>query len=377
MQNVYITNLAKYLPNKPVANDDMEKFIGKIHNKPSLARRIVLGKNKITCRYYALDERGHATHTNAQLTAKAVEHLSQNGFRTEDIEMLCCGTTSPDQIVPSHASMVHGLLKTKNIELGSFSGSCCTGMQAMKYAYFSVLSGNTTNAVCTGSERISRWLIASAFDKEAEKLAAMNEDPYMAFDKEFLRWMLSDGAGAALLQNKPANSINLKIEWIDLCSFANIKETCMYAGAEKLADGSIKGWSDFKSEELLENSIFSLKQDVKLLSSNIIELGQEFMNQIFAKHKLDTKKIDYFLPHLSSEFFRDKMKVSFHKNGIDIPDEKWFTNLTSVGNVGAGSVYLMLEELFHSGRLKKGEKILVMVPESARFSYSFALLTVC
>jgi 3-oxoacyl-[acyl-carrier-protein] synthase-3 len=48
-----------------------------------------------------------------------------------------------------------------------------------------------------------------------------------------------------------------------------------------------------------------------------------------------------------------------------------------VGNVGAASVYMMIDELFHSGKLQKGNKILLLVPESSRFSYMYGLLTVC
>jgi 3-oxoacyl-[acyl-carrier-protein] synthase-3 len=61
---------------------------------------------------------------------------------------------------------------------------------------------------------------------------------------------------------------------------------------------------------------------------------------------------------------------------MNILAEKWFYNLTRVGNVGSASPYLMLEELFHSGKLKKGDRLLVMVPESARFSYAYLYLTV-
>ena len=63
------------------------------------------------------------------------------------------------------------------------------------------------------------------------------------------------------------------------------------------------------------------------------------------------------------------------RTNIPIPQEKWFTNLTRLGNVGAASIYFMLEELFHSDKLKKGQKILCMVPESARFSYVYVMLT--
>ena len=62
--------------------------------------------------------------------------------------------------------------------------------------------------------------------------------------------------------------------------------------------------------------------------------------------------------------------------GEDLPASKWFTNLSWVGNVGAASPLLMLEELFNSGKLKKDDQILMMVPESARFNYAYILLTV-
>jgi len=56
--------------------------------------------------------------------------------------------------------------------------------------------------------------------------------------------------------------------------------------------------------------------------------------------------------------------------------EKWFLNLKDVGNVGSASIYLMVEEIMNSGKLKKGDKLLLSVPESGRFSYAYAYLTV-
>ena len=53
--------------------------------------------------------------------------------------------------------------------------------------------------------------------------------------------------------------------------------------------------------------------------------------------------------------------------GIDIPLERWFLNLSKVGNVGSASPYLMLEELLYSGKLQKGDTLLLSVPESGRF----------
>jgi 3-oxoacyl-[acyl-carrier-protein] synthase-3 len=100
------------------------------------------------------------------------------------------------------------------------------------------------------------------------------------------------------------------------------------------------------------------------------------MKEIAKKRNLDFTSLDYFLPHLSSQFFGTLIDKEFRETGIDIPSEKWFTNLSSVGNVGACSPYLMLEEIFHSGKLKKDDRILMMIPESARFNYAGVLLTV-
>ena len=62
--------------------------------------------------------------------------------------------------------------------------------------------------------------------------------------------------------------------------------------------------------------------------------------------------------------------------GIDLPTEKWFTNLTTVGNVGSVAIFVALDELVRTKELNDGDKILLLVPESGRFSYGVVLLTV-
>jgi len=377
---VYITRTAHFFPNDPVFNDDMEVFLGYINKHPSKSRRIVLRNNGIKRRFYALTKDGKPTHSNAQITEQAVRGLFENNPEgLKQIELLCCGTSSPDQLMPSHAVMVHGQLpETRSIEVVSPAGVCCAGMHAMKYAFMSIRTGEVRNAVATGSERFSSLLRSEVFEDEVQKLAQLEANPYIGFEKEFLRWMLSDGAAAFLLSNqKNEKGISLRIEWIEGLSYANERETCMYMGSEKRADGTLRSYMDCTPEEIVTKSILSVKQDVKLLSEYIVVLGGIMLKEIFTRRGLSVNNIDYFLPHMSSEFFKSKIYDELDKNGMHIPYEKWFVNLSQVGNVGAGSIYLMIDELFHSGKLKTGDKLLLMVPESARFSYSFGLVTVC
>ncbi|MCA4781570.1 beta-ketoacyl-ACP synthase III [Empedobacter stercoris] len=378
MQHVYITKTSKFLPNQPISNEEMEDFLGKINQIPSKARRIVLRNNGIKTRYYALDKSGNITHSNAELTMKAIVNLLDDRFTQNDIEVLSCGTSTPDFLLPSHAAMVHGLLANNvSVELNSSSGVCNSGMNALKFGYLSVKSGNSKNAICSGSERVSTWMKAEKFEHEVENLKELEEQPIIAFKKDFLRWMLSDGAGAFLLENTPnEDTISLKIEWMESYSYAHELETCMYAGGDKLPNGEMKPWSDYSSEDWLKKSVFSLKQDVKVLNDNILIKGVESMKAAMDKHQLSSDQIDYLLPHVSSNYFVQGLYDEFCKKGITIPLEKWFMNLSKVGNVGSASVFLMLDELFQKGNLEKGNRIMLCVPESGRFSYSYAYLTV-
>ncbi|MCG2460190.1 beta-ketoacyl-ACP synthase III [Flavobacteriaceae bacterium F89] len=377
MKDVYINRISKFLPNEPVDNDHMEEKLGFINGKTSKARRLVLRNNKIKNRYYAIDDQGNITHNNAQLTKEAVTLLCDADFTVNDIELLSCGTTSPDQLLPSHASMVHGLLKNHTLEVNSAAGACCSGMNALKYGYLSVRSGQTDNAVCTGSERTSSWMMADIFENEVKHLKELEENPILAFHKEFLRWMLSDGAGAVLLESSPRGESPLKIEWMEGYSYANELDACMYAGGEKLDNGQIKPWSEYPAEEWGHRSLFAMKQDVRLLSENILIKGVNSLKQAMEKHGVIPGQVDYYLPHISSYYFKEELFRELERQEVGMSWDKWFMNLERVGNVGAASVFLMMEELVSSGKLKKGEKILLQVPESARFSYAYAYLTVC
>ena len=377
MFEVYITKAAKYLPNEAVSNDEMEAYLGLINDTASKARRIILRNNKITSRYYAVDKTGKSTHSNAELTRNAILPLFDENFTPQDLEVLSCGTSTPDIFLPSHAAMVHGLLKNKSVELNSSTGVCCAGMNSLKFGFLSVRSGNSKNAICTGSEKVSTWLNAQKYNHEADNLKSLEEQPIIAFKKDFLRWMLSDGAGAFLLENKPRGTVSLKIEWMEAFSYAYELETCMYAGGDKLENGEIKSWSDYAPEQWLNESVFSIKQDVKLLDEFILSKGAESMKDAMDKNNIKSEDITYFIPHVSSSFFVEGLKKGLNEKGIGMTDDKWFMNLSRVGNVGSASIYLALEELMNSGNLKKGDKILLSVPESGRFSFAYAYLTVC
>ena len=379
---VFITDLAYFLPNAPVKNDQMEKILGLVNEVPSRTRKIILRNNKIDSRYYAIDpETGRITHTNAQLAAESIRRLQPyQNFSLGDIECLCCGTSAPDQLMPGHASMVQAEIGVGPCEVVSTAGICLSGITTLKYAAMSVAQGLTKNAVACGSENSSSFMRKELCGSiNPERAQTVDKQPLLAFEADFLRWMLSDGAGCVFLQGQPVpGRLSLRIDWIEILSHAHQFETCMYAGANKLADGTLKGWREFGSlKEAVAQGALLVKQDAKLLNLEIITTAIErSLTRVIAKHHLTPESVDWYLPHYSSNYFRQELYDHMQDINFEIPFDKWFTNLAYKGNTGAASIYIIMEELFKSGRLKAGDRLLCFIPESGRFSIGFMQLTV-
>jgi 3-oxoacyl-[acyl-carrier-protein] synthase-3 len=379
--DVYINDLAFFLPNSPVDNEEIENVLGKINNLPSRVKRIVLRNNKIKYRHYAIDpETGRLTHNNAQLTAEAVKRLKPHeDFSLNDIECLCCGTTCGDLLFPGHTLMVLGELSIPACEAVTTHGICISGMTAFKYAYMNVATGFSRNAVATGSELASSFMRAQFFNAHDDLDTDVEKKPILAFDADFLRWMLSDGAGAAYLSNsRNTDGISLRIDWIENISFAGELDTCQYGGGVKKDDGSVVGWRDCESlDPELRKHLFAVKQDIKLLEKEIVRTAiDRALARVIEKHQLKSDQIDWYLPHYSSGYFRDKFYNRMQEIGFEIPYERWFTNLSVKGNTGSAAIYIIIEELFKSGKLEEGQKLFCFIPESGRFSHCYMMLTV-
>ena len=370
MKNVYITSMGVHLPGPAINNDEIEDYLGKINNEPSKLKHRILKQNGIETRHYAIDKTQKTYINNASMAANSVINaIDKSNVRLDKIQLLATGTTQADLPIPGFGSMVHAKLPVNKCEIASFQSVCASGVMALNNAYLNIASGKKENAVALGSELASRLFKSSRFDGQG-----MKDVP---FDTEFLRWMLSDGAGAAVLQDKPhENQLSLKIEWIDLQSSANEHPVVMFTGKNDNKNEDEITWLDYPSyEEASANGAINLKQDVRLLN-DVIKTGITHYFELIDRGMFKTEEIDFLCCHYSSEFFKGQIQDLLIKGGAYISEEKWFSNLKTKGNTGSASIYIMLEELLYSGKLKAGQKILCMVPESGRFITSYLLLTV-
>ena len=366
--DVYITSTGHYLPGKAVNNDEVENVLGLIHGKKSRLKNKILKSNGIMQRHYAINEQQETEISNSDMAANAGNNCINDSYLSASkLQMLSCATSQGDMILPGFGSMVQAALNISEVELHTSHGICSSSMMALKAAYNNVKCESSENALVVASELTSRLFKNSRYEQI--------ESNEVDFNAEFLRWMLSDGAGALLLESQPRpTGKSVRIDWIKSFSHANLFPVCMSVGQAK--NEETKTWQDYDSYTEAEKAgALMLRQDVRLLD-NIVSVGVQGFLKLISQGQVEPDKIDHVLCHFSSKYFKSKIFEMLETAGASIPEHKWYTNLYTRGNTGCASIFIMLDEFLKTHDLKAGETIFCMVPERGRFNCAYMHLTV-
>lgn len=380
LSQAYITSTGTFLPGDPVDNESIENKLGYVHGKPSKLKKRILSSNGILTRHYALDDEQRSTHQNRDLAVAAVKQCMK-GSEIDDkaLDLLAVASTQGDLPLPGLASLVQAELAIGPLEIITTHGVCSASMMALKSAFNQIRLCEKKNAMVVASEMASRLLKKSRY----EAVSNLRID----LESEFLRWMLSDGAGAFLVQEKPRwRGISLRIDWIEIISFASHYDLCMSCGTNdqslwsqdskqehRLHDISWQDYSSYADAEA--NGALLIRQNLKLLE-DVVKVGVDGFLKLVNDGKIKADEIDHFVCHYSSHHFKGRILDLLKLAGALIPEEKWFTNLYTKGNTGCASIFIALDELFKSGNLKEGQTIFCVVPESGRFANAYMKLTV-
>lgn len=364
---VYLNSVGSFLPGAPVGNDEMDDYVGSINNQSSRVKRRILGENGILSRHYAIDKEGRTKYSATDMAVSSIKQaLEKVNYTINDINFLSSATVGADLAAPGFANLIQGKLRAAPMQTMSFQGICASGVAAMKAAAQVIELQEFKKSMAVATEFPSRLFKASRFQKIEDNLD---------FDSHFLRWMLSDGSGAFLFEDRPKDKgISLKLNWIHLKSFSGDYPTCMQIGTPW--NKPEVSYLDYSSlEEAEKAGSFLLRQDIRLLP-NLFDVGiSEFMGLV-QSNQIQPQDVDYFLCHYSSERLSGVVKTLMEKAGLTIPHDRWFSNLKTRGNTGAASIFIMMEEFLKTHDVKAGQKILCFIPESGRFTVSFLLFEV-
>ncbi|MFZ1388270.1 MAG: 3-oxoacyl-[acyl-carrier-protein] synthase III C-terminal domain-containing protein [Thiolinea sp.] len=387
--DIYLLAAGHHLPGEPINNEDIDAYVAPIDQNSRRIKQRVLGENGIQTRYYALDREGKTTLSHTDLACKSIQACLQNAqVSLQEVDVLTAATSGGDVSIPGVANMIQGALHAPPMEVHSHQGVCASSVLALKDAA-QCLSQNPEQrmAVVVAAEMPSRIFKRSRFASQTQ----------VDFESHFLRWMLSDGAGAVLLakgtqvlahaaQNAlTQQGLALKLNWIHAKSFSGDYPVCMQLGqgshrAKEQGAGSEYGahasYLDFPSlAEAEAAGHFALRQNLRLLP-NLFEVAVHEYAGLVQGGWVKPAEVDVFLCHYSSEALGKTCETMMQQAGLGIARDKWFSNLKTCGNTGAASIFIMLSEWLATQIPKAGQKIFAFVPESGRFTVSYFMLEV-
>ena len=325
MTGSYITRTGSFLPGEPVDNQSINHYLGRVIGESRVQNKI-LAVNGIQTRHYALDKKQNPTYTIYELASNAVKDCLADG--APKIDYLSAGTTHAPILAPGISSLLHDQLSkdkviSHSVEVNSNSGICSSGAQAIVNANRAVKSGEAKAAVCVGVEQSSDGLKSRNF-RTTYDIPNILRDVRKSkwFMSVFLRYMLSDGAGAFLIEDQPGEEgLSLRIDWTYSRSFANQAPLCMK----------------------IESRPLMLTQDVKILAKYMAPLSKEAVTGALCAHDETLDRYTMVLPHLSSYYFESSVKKIMAELSPNRTVPYW-TNLRTAGNTGAASIYILLDE---------------------------------
>src|SRR5438876_3344126 len=310
-KNAVITGWGFYAPSRVMTNAELERIV-------DTSDEWITSRTGIRERRIASD--GETTSSMSTRAARVA--LDRARLRPQDVQMIIVGTCSPDYVFPATACMVQNDLGATRAGAFDIEAACTSFVSALAVARGMVVSGAIQNAVVIGAETLSR----------------------------FLNWkdrttcvLFGDGAGAVVLE---ASNASVGIESVILHGDGSKGEMLMVqAGASKRP----------ASADTIERG----QHFITMSGGEVFKLAVKSMadaaEEAIAEAGLSLDDINLMIPHQANLRIIDGVAKRLH-----FPSEKVFVNIQRYGNTSAASIPIAICEAESTGRLRRGDKVLLV-----------------
>lgn len=312
MRNIKIIGVGKYLPKKVVTSEEVDRLLGL---KSGWAEK----KSGVKTRHYANGE------IASEMAVKAIQQaLKHAGLTIDDIDCIVSTSGTMEQAIPCGGSLIHERLKPKKpipaFDVNSTCLSFVTGLDLISHAVH--------------LHTYKRVVIVSS------DIASIGINP-----KQKESYVLFGDASAACIIERTNENESSKI-------ISSKMET--YSEGARLTE--IRGAGTRVHPNYCtnkEDNLFDMDgKEVFRLSSKVIN---EFVDDLLGKGNLTMKDMDLVVPHQASEM---AMRIMRGKLGIE--EEKFINVIEKYGNTIAASIPLALHDAIESGKLKRGQKAMLI-----------------
>lgn len=316
-----IKAISFHLPEIVLSNEQLSELYGdwtpeKIYEKTGISKRHIAGKNET-----ALD-----------LAVKACKNLFEDHeISPEHIDFILLATQSPDYLLPTSACILQDKLGIpKSAGALDFNLGCSAYIYGLALAKSLVTTGIANNILFVTTETYTKYIHPS--DKST-------------------RTIFGDGAAATLITQSESEKIGSFVFGTD------------GSGAENLiikAGGSRKPKADIMSSEIKSD------KDSIPTEENLYMNGPEIFNftireipkcfhEILGKSSLTVDDIDMFIFHQANKYMLDYLRKK-----IKIPEDKFYVNLSEIGNTVSSTLPIAIAMAYEEKRIKKGDKVMLV-----------------
>ncbi len=306
-----ITALGTYVPSRLLTNADLEKMV-------ETSDQWIVERTGIRQRHIA--EKGQATSDLAVEAAKAC--LQERGLGPKEIEQIVVGTVTPDMLFPATACLVQHKLGCNGAWGFDISAACSAFVYALQCGVQSVASGSQKKVLVIGAD-----VMSSIIDYTDRATCVI----------------FGDGAGAVLIEPAEADGLGV-IDYIHEVDGSGGCSLYMPGG------GSLHP----STHETIEKKMHFVHQDGQAVFKYAVRKMADICERLLTRNGVSGKDIDCFVPHQANLRI-----IRATGDRLGLKPESVIVNIDEFGNTTAGTIPLAMQTARQSGRLKKGDLVLL------------------
>ncbi|MFQ5423222.1 MAG: 3-oxoacyl-ACP synthase III family protein [Phycisphaerae bacterium] len=357
---VSLIGTGSFLPGPPIPSDRVENVLGPLDDAPPKVKSFVenlgqkmLERGGIESRHFAVDpETRDMTHNFSSLAEKAARSaLEMAGLEPQQIDLLVISCPTYDQSTPPTSALLQELLGVQDCAEMEIHSNCTGVGKGMQVAYDALRSGRYRNALVAYSQLSSLYLRNCYFNQsQMDKVHAA------------LRWILADGAGAAVLQACQNGTPHHEIIGTFVESVGAGRPAGMTSGG---------GATDLMKTSLQLPGMYAsgshhLWQDFSAVNDNAAPLLLQGLVRFTEQLRIDPGTVDHYVVSIPTwQLYEDHIPAFLDR--LNITRDKIKFRSDKIGYCGGASTLIHLDEMARDGEIKPGDLAIVHAVESSKW----------
>ena len=297
-------------PSGVLTNADLEKIV-------DTSDEWITTRTGIKQRHKAADNE----YTSQFAVIAANQALERSGLKPEDIEIIVCATTTPDQIMPSTGALVQAEIGATNAAGMDVFAACSGFLYGVTMVESMIRTGQIKHALVIGAEVLTK---------------------YVDYTDRSTCVIFGDGAGAAVLAPVASDKGVLATKIRSDGRFA--EQLYAPGGGTKLGT----------THQTIDNRDHFFKMKGNELFKIAVRSMEEISKEMLEKAGYTVDDVDLVVPHQANQRITDAVA-----SRLNIPEEKVYSNIAEHGNTSSASIPIALDECLQSGKIKEGSLVLL------------------